>query len=124
MATTRDQYLLERYGITEARFLVIWAAQGEACAICRKKRKANTPNFHVDHDHKTGQIRGILCPRCNERLLTAARDDPELLRRAAEYLESEGWGQVPPDKLKSPKRNTRYSKAPPWLAPKGVERKL
>lgn len=41
----------------------------------------------VDHDHATSLVRGLACKMCNNRLLTAARDDPEILRRAADYLE-------------------------------------
>lgn len=124
MSTPRDRYLLEHYGIDEERYLEILAAQGGGCAICGAKRKKGAPNLPVDHCHRTGALRGILCTRCNERLLTSARDKPEVLRAAAEYLEREPWGFVPHGKLKSRKQNTRYSNAPAWMRPKGTERKL
>ncbi len=123
--TPRDRYLLDRYGITERKFKQILQAQGGGCATCGKKRKKDGPNLAVDHCHRTGKIRGILCTRCNERLLTAAGDDPALLRRAADYLEGEGWGYVPLNRLKT-KRSTagRYKNAPSWMRPKGNERSL
>lgn len=122
----RDTRLKELYGISLARYKEILAAQGGGCAICGAKQKPGAPALSVDHDHKTGALRGILCPRCNERLLTSARDNPEVLEAAAAYLRKEPWGTVPPDKLKTQKRSgsTRYRNAPKWMAPKGAERKF
>lgn len=54
------------------------------CAICPRTPK--TKRLEVDHDHKSGLVRGLLCWRCNNRLLASAGDDPELLRSAACYL--------------------------------------
>ena len=42
---------------------------GNKCAICDKPREAFKKNFAVDHDHKTGKIRGLLCYRCNKFIL-------------------------------------------------------
>lgn len=42
----------------------------------------------VDHDHKTGMVRGILCARCNHDILGHARDEIEFFERAIEYLKS------------------------------------
>ena len=53
------------------------------CAICSGKPKDG--RWHIDHDHKTGRIRGILCARCNIGL-GMFLDQPELLTRAAHYL--------------------------------------
>lgn len=71
------------YGLGPGEYDALLAAQGGACAICRGKRSYR---LNVDHDHKTGRIRGLLCRMCNGRLLTAAKDDPETLIRAANYL--------------------------------------
>jgi hypothetical protein len=58
--------------------------RGERCEICN--REPVTRRLNVDHDHKTGNLRGLLCYRCNYGLDWFA-DDPERLRRAADYLE-------------------------------------
>lgn len=66
-----------------------------ACALCGKvpgedpERGRNQKCLHVDHDHKTGKIRGLLCSSCN-RGLGYFGDDPVVLRRAAEYLTEGG----------------------------------
>lgn len=63
------------------------ARQGGHCAIC-----PNTPKvrrLHIDHDHKTGKVRGLLCFPCN-RFILGAGVRPERLRAAADYLESGG----------------------------------
>ena len=56
-------------------------AQNGVCAICQ-----TAPAIHVDHDHTSGEVRGLLCFRCNAALGQLA-DDPLVLRRAARYLE-------------------------------------
>src|SRR5438132_8766483 len=57
-------YLLNlRYGIAQAEVLALLEQQGGTCAICRIK-----PAVHVDHDHATGRVRGILCFACNRGL--------------------------------------------------------
>jgi hypothetical protein len=127
VTTARDKYLLDRYGIKESTFLAILESQGGGCGICGRKRKKGEPNLHVDHCHKTGIIRGVLCKRCNERLLPAALDKPATLIAAAEYLEraaEEPWGRVPEDRKKSKYTNTSWQKAPKWIQPKGKERRM
>jgi hypothetical protein len=58
--------------------------QGGVCAICRQPRRYR---LDVDHDHKTGMVRGLTCRLCNRRILPGAKDNPEVLRNAASYLE-------------------------------------
>ena len=62
----------------------LFEAQNGRCAICNGTRRQR---LSVDHCHKTGRVRGLLCRMCNGRLLTSARDNPEVLRNAANYLE-------------------------------------
>lgn len=64
------------------------AAQGGVCAICRR-RPDRDASLHVDHCHATGRIRGILCLNCNQAIGKLG-EDPELFRRAAEYLAGTG----------------------------------
>lgn len=72
------------YGISLEEFNDLLAQQDGACGVCRAEL-TDTP--HVDHDHKTGEVRGLLCGKCN-RGLGMFDDDPAMLRRAAEYLEA------------------------------------
>jgi hypothetical protein len=83
--STRDYHLKRRYGLNSAEVAAMLAAQQGVCAICL------TPNpEHVDHDHKTGKVRAILCFNCNGGL-GQFKDRPELLRRGADYLEGNVW---------------------------------
>lgn len=59
--------------------------QDGRCAICFCKPR--TRRLAVDHDHGTGEVRGLLCTRCNHKILGSAREDPVILRRAARYLD-------------------------------------
>lgn len=63
MSRQRDEQLMKRYGIDHAEFLRMEEAQGGVCKICHKP-----PSYgylHVDHDHNTGEVRGLLCRSCN-----------------------------------------------------------
>ena len=71
------------YGISIEEHTTILNKQDGVCVICK-----NPPikrELDVDHDHLTGEIRGLLCSSCN-LLLGLAKDSPALLRKAAEYL--------------------------------------
>jgi hypothetical protein len=58
----------------------MFEAQSGLCAICR-----TAPALHVDHDHATGKVRALLCFNCNGGL-GQFKDDPAVLREAAEYV--------------------------------------
>jgi hypothetical protein len=64
-------------------------AQHGVCAICQ-----TAPAVHVDHDHRSGRVRGLLCFRCNAAIGQLG-DDPLVVRRAARYLESGGFRPAP-----------------------------
>lgn len=81
----RDYLLKSRYGITADQFDAIFLSQNNTCALCTSD-KSDGKNFVVDHCHKTGNIRGILCSYCN-RALGMFKDDPETLKQAIRYLE-------------------------------------
>jgi hypothetical protein len=72
------------YGLGEGDYDVIYKGQGGKCAICQRATGASR-KLSVDHDHKTGEVRGLLCRVCNN-LLGHARDDPEFFNRARDYL--------------------------------------
>ncbi|MGY1679847.1 endonuclease VII domain-containing protein [Geodermatophilus sp. SYSU D01176] len=77
----RTYHLKRRYGITAEEADVMFEAQGGLCAICR-----TAPAAHVDHDHDTGEVRELLCFNCNGGL-GQFKDDPEVLRAAAHYVD-------------------------------------
>jgi len=78
---SRHYHLVRRYGITAAQFDELLAKQGGVCAICGRENPE-----HVDHDHETGKLRGILCFNCNGGLGQFS-DNTERLANAIEYLE-------------------------------------
>lgn len=71
---------LSSYGLTLEQFESMLLEQSHTCAICKRRRR-----LHVDHDHSTNRVRGLLCGPCN-RLLGLAGDDPEVLSNAEKYL--------------------------------------
>jgi hypothetical protein len=78
---SRHYHLMRRYGIGADDFDRMVVEQGGVCAICGRPDPE-----HVDHDHETGEVRGILCFNCNGGL-GQFRDDVDALRSAAVYLE-------------------------------------
>ncbi|MFE9997827.1 endonuclease VII domain-containing protein [Streptomyces avermitilis] len=74
-----------QYGLTEAERDETVASRMGICVICLK-----APAAHVDHCHKTGRVRGVLCFNCNSAIGKLG-DDPDAVRRAAAYLEGSSW---------------------------------
>jgi hypothetical protein len=80
-------YILSRYGITQADYARMIVEQGNRCAVCFTTNPASkSGTWHVDHCHKSGRVRGLLCARCNIGL-GQFQDDPIRLRAAAIYIE-------------------------------------
>lgn len=71
------------YGLTQEQVDYMSELQKHKCAICDQEYGNKV---QIDHCHKTGRVRGLLCINCNW-LLGKAYDNPELLRKAAKYLE-------------------------------------
>lgn len=80
----RDGHLRRKHGITLADFDRMLDEQHGVCAICGRLPREDI-SFHVDHDHETGRIRGLLCFKCNNAL-GDFEDQPEWLDQAAAYL--------------------------------------
>lgn len=84
----RNHYLVSTYGITLSEYDNMFITQNGRCAVCKTENPGRTQSrrFCVDHNHRTNMIRGLLCHSCN-LLLGNAKDNPILLRCAADYLE-------------------------------------
>jgi hypothetical protein len=77
-------YYKRQYGLTPEQ---VAEMRTSGCAVCGKANgEGRWGVLHIDHDHKTGGVRGALCSDCNLGLGNF-KDDPELLRKAAAYLE-------------------------------------
>ena len=75
-------------GVSDAEYDRLLEAQNGGCAICGNPPK--TRRLHVDHNHRTGRIRGLLCFRCNRALPTYATSD--WLERARVYVYADEYG--------------------------------
>lgn len=85
-ASSHETRVQLTYGLGPGEYSELFRQQDGKCAICRQPRQQR---LSVDHDHKTGLCRGLLCRRCNNHLLAkGARDNPTILRSAADYLEN------------------------------------
>ena len=89
--------LLSKYGITQADYDTLRSKQGYSCAICHvhedfapksNKNSSSKTALHLDHNHVTGYIRGLLCFNCNA-MLGKAKDNTKILQNAIEYLKQE-----------------------------------
>jgi hypothetical protein len=82
----RRNKLKRTYGITIEQYDEILKAQNGVCAVCRKSAsRVTSKHLFVDHDHKTGKVRGLLCGNCNS-LLGHAKDSLVILKDAIHYL--------------------------------------
>ncbi len=86
MAYDRDKVLQKKYGITLKQWNALLKKQKGKCAICGKLQSESKSTFHVDHSHKTGKIRGVLCGYCNRRLMCYIHDNPIRAIGLARYL--------------------------------------
>ena len=83
-ANVRRWILRSRYGLSVADYDALLSRQGGVCRICRQTCSTGK-RLAVDHDHVTGEVRGLLCTRCNRGL---GYFTLETLRRAVAYLEA------------------------------------
>ena len=112
--TSHDAHLKQTYGIRIADYDALLAMQRGTCAICNGGTSKHF--LAVDHDHKTGEVRGLLCANCN-KTLGKFRDNASRFRRAANYLdipparqvlEDRDWSRFADDSKKpKQKRNRR-----------------
>jgi hypothetical protein len=103
-ATNRDHrsgHLKRKFGLTLDEYEQLLRSQGGRCAVCGAK--PGRASLHVDHDHGTGKIRGLLCFRCNGGL-GQFQEKPARLVRAADYLTGDA---IPPSEERSLVRRAR-----------------
>jgi Recombination endonuclease VII len=81
----RDHHLRKNFGISQADYERMLSKQGGCCAICRRPPRTGS-SLHVDHDHDTGLVRGLLCFRCNGGIGQLG-EDVERLVTATAYLQ-------------------------------------
>jgi hypothetical protein len=83
--------IIKKYGLTVEQYEKMHRSQGAACAICKKhillvtSGSGNRQSACIDHDHETGQIRGLLCHACNTAI-GALKDDMMIVEAALIYL--------------------------------------
>jgi prepilin-type processing-associated H-X9-DG protein len=90
-ASARNYGLKRYYGISLATYDAMLASQNGVCAICAKSETGKIPSgeikpFSVDHNHKTGEIRGLLCTQCNY-MIGHCRESREILLAGIAYLD-------------------------------------
>ena len=81
--SSRKTKLKQKYGITESQYETMFDEQKGVCAICKTPHTRRALN--VDHCHETGQVRDLLCDRCN-LVLGLVKDDTSLLDTMSDYL--------------------------------------
>lgn len=90
----KEWQLRSIYGISSLDVSEMLIKQNNRCAICNKEltkiHKNGVLARYIDHNHTTGEVRGILCQQCNVAL-GMFNDDPELLRKAADYISPVGY---------------------------------
>lgn len=87
----KNSYYKRNYNLTEAEYENLKTAYNHRCAICKSEgfligKNNHTEKLAVDHDHSTGEVRGILCHNCN-RGLGLFKDNVNFLQQAIKYLD-------------------------------------
>jgi len=94
------------YGLSQAEYEELLEEQDHRCGICKRHEDEFETRLAVDHDHKSLEVRGLLCSYCNRRILGRI-SNPDLLRMAADYLERPRRGWLAPKKKRNRKRKKK-----------------
>lgn len=108
--SSRAGHLRRTYNLTEAQYDALLEFQDGVCAIC--ERPPLTRRLEVDHDHKSGLVRGLLCWFCNKKVI-GRYTEPDVFEAAVIYLKYPparsviGAHVVPPKTKRKRKRRTK-----------------
>lgn len=83
------KYTWKGKAMTGRDFYFLLEIQNYTCPICLSPLDPDSRATHIDHNHETNEVRGILCRSCNVKLGTWG--NPRILRRALDYVQSKGW---------------------------------
>jgi hypothetical protein len=119
-AKSAEQALKHKYGLTLKDFNFLWIKAVGRCQVCRAPLKSRLITgsekaegaklCHVDHCHKTGEVRGLLCPSCNVSIGKLG-DDADSLRAAVRYLERPTTGikaKTKKEEIEERRKNSPY----------------
>ena len=84
----KDYRMYLKFNLKKDEYMRLLHSQDCKCAVCKSKLESSRyTRLAVDHDHKTGKVRGLLCTNCNTAL-GLMKDSPERFRNAIDYIES------------------------------------
>lgn len=111
----KNYALKRRYGITLVDFHRMLDEQDFKCAICGKESGVNGKGMVVDHNHRTGHVRGLLCNYCNRRVVGRIGDDYKRMKGFVAYItkqfkEDKLWSEKPVRNVKKKKTSKRLPK--------------
>jgi hypothetical protein len=96
---------ITKFGMTIDEYYALEKKQNGRCAICKTDRPGGRGRWHIDHNHETGQVRGLLCQKCNMGL-GLLEHNYERLVRAHQYLLDH------PERLERRRKREAIRKAP------------
>lgn len=108
---SRKRNLMSKYELTQEKYMEILESQGDVCGICGSpdSRWKTSPWLHVDHDHETGVVRGMLCHPCNIMIGALESIGLENLEKVAAWVEKGTTNphdhQISPDTLSRTNKN-------------------
>jgi len=85
----KDGHLRRKYGINLKIYRQMLEDQGHMCAICEKKHEDERYGLVVDHNHRTGRVRGLLCNYCNRRVVGRIGDDRKRMKGFVKYIQKQ-----------------------------------
>lgn len=89
-----EAHRFKKLGVCNAKYHEILVSQKGGCAICKALLGSSRyTKFAVDHDHRTGRVRGLLCTNCNTAI-GLMKDNPVRLQNAIEYLRRHGCEDI------------------------------